>query len=169
MSMGNMESNDDLFHLKKLFGDGIVGDNFQEKINDFFPAIIYVYDTSEKKLRFINKKVTDVLGFTFEEISDWSDGIQQLVFKDDQERVQEELTKFYGLEDDKSHLYECRLNDKQGDWRYFRTRGTVLRRNEKGEAGSLLFIAEDITDHFKSTQEIAQLKQVQLETEQLLG
>ncbi|MET0244803.1 MAG: PAS domain-containing protein, partial [Flavitalea sp.] len=167
--MGNMENNDDLFHLKKLFGDGIVGDNFQEKINDFFPAIIYVYDTSEKKLRFINKKITDVLGFTFDEISGWNDGIQQLVFKDDQELVQEELAKFHGLEDDKSHLYECRLNDKQGDWRYFRTRGTVLRRNDKGEAGSLLFIAEDITDQFKSTQEIAQLKQVQLETEQLLG
>lgn len=166
----NPESNkDDLFHLKKLFesGDGV--DELQQKITDFFPAIVYVYDADNKKLRYINKRVTDVLGYTYEDISLWDDGILNLVFKDDLEQVKKEVEKFYELEDDMSHLYECRLNDKQGDWRYFRTRGTVLKRNEKGKAGSLLFIAEDITEQFKSSEEISQLKQLQKETESLLG
>jgi PAS domain S-box-containing protein len=167
--MQTTENNDDLFHLKRLFGDGLVTDDFQQRINDFFPAIVYVYDAEKRKLRYINKKITDVLGYTFEDINTWDDGILQLVFKEDQEKVKEEIEKFYELEDEKSHLYECRLNDKQGDWRYFRTRGTVLRRNEHGQAGSLLFIAEDITEQFKSSEEIRQLKQLQLETENLLG
>jgi PAS domain S-box-containing protein len=167
--MAKTENNGDLFHLKRLFGDGIEEDDFQQRINDFFPAIVYVYDTEQQKLRYINKKVTDVLGYTYEDISTWDNGILQLVFKEDQERVKEEIQKFYELEDESSHLYECRLNDKQGDWRYFRTRGTVLRRNEHGKPGSLLFIAEDITEQFKSTEEIQQLKQLQLETENLLG
>jgi PAS domain S-box-containing protein len=167
--MQKTENNEDLFHLKRLFGDGIVEDDFQQRINDFFPAIVYVYDAEQKKLRYINKKVTDVLGYTYEDISTWDNGILQLVFKEDQDRVKEEIQKFYDLEDESSHLYECRLNDKQGDWRYFRTRGTVLRRNEQGKPGSLLFIAEDITEQFKSSEEIQQLKQLQLETENLLG
>jgi PAS domain S-box-containing protein len=167
--MQKMENNEDLFHLKRLLGDGIVGNDFQERVNDFFPAIVYVYDAEKKQLRYINKKVTDVLGYTFEEISTWDDALLQMVFKDDQEKFKSEIEKFYSLEDESSHLYECRLNDKQGDFRYFRTRGTVLRRNEQGKAGSLLFIAEDITDQFKSTEEIRQLKQLQVETESLLG
>ncbi|HTF27660.1 MAG TPA: PAS domain-containing protein [Flavitalea sp.] len=167
--MQKVENNDDLFHLKRLFAEGNVENEFQQKINDFFPAIVYVYDTEQKKLRYINKKITDVLGYTYDDISGWDDALLQLVFKEDQERVKAEIQKFYDLEDEKTHLYECRLNDKQGDWRYFRTRGTVLRRNEKGQAGSLLFIAEDITEQFKSSEEIAQLKQLQLETENLLG
>ena len=169
MRMQKVENNDDLFHLKRLFAEGNVENEFQQKINDFFPAIVYVYDTEQKKLRYINKKITDVLGYTYDDISGWDDALLQLVFKEDQERVKAEIQKFYDLEDEKTHLYECRLNDKQGDWRYFRTRGTVLRRNEKGQAGSLLFIAEDITEQFKSSEEIAQLKQLQLETENLLG
>jgi len=167
--MQKLENNDDLFHLKRLFSDGLVADDYQQRFNDFFPAIVYVYDAEQKKLRYINKKVTDVLGYTYEDINTWDDGILQLVFKEDQERVQEEIKKFYELEDENSHLYECRLNDKQGDWRYFRTRGTVLRRNDAGKPGSLLFIAEDITEQYKSSQEIVQLKQLQLETESLLG
>ncbi|RYY23140.1 MAG: PAS domain S-box protein [Chitinophagaceae bacterium] len=167
--MERTENNEDLFHLKRLFGEGIVEDDFQQRINDFFPAIVYVYDADQQKLRYINKKVTDVLGYTYEDITTWNNGILQLVFEEDQERVKEEIQKFYDLEDNSSHLYECRLNDKQGDWRYFRTRGTVLRRNEHGKAGSLLFIAEDITEQFKSSEEIKQLKQLQLETENLLG
>ncbi|MHA4845341.1 PAS domain-containing sensor histidine kinase [Flavitalea antarctica] len=167
--MQQTEKNEDLFHLKRLFGDGLVEDDFQQKINDFFPAIVYVYDVENQKLRYINKKVTDVLGYTYEDISTWDNGILQLVFEEDKERVKEEIKKFNELEDESSHLYECRLNDKQGDWRYFRTRGTILGRNEQGKPGSLLFIAEDITEQFKSSEEIKQLKQLQLETENLLG
>ena len=167
--MQQTANNDDLFQLKRLIGEGADSDQFQQKLNDFFPAIVYVYDAEQKKLRYINKKITDVLGYTFEEISGWDDGLLQLVFKEDQERVKEEIQKFYELEGDNSHLYECRLNNKQGDWRYFRTRGTVLRRNESGQPGSMLFVAEDITEHIKSSEEIAQLRQLQHETESLLG
>ncbi len=167
--MQTTATNDDLFRLKRLIGEEADSDEFQQKLNDFFPAIVYVYDVEQKKLRYINKKITDVLGYSFEEVSEWDDGLLQLVFKEDQDRVKEELKKFYSLEGDSSHLYECRLNNKQGEWRYFRTRGTVLRRNESGQPGSMLFVAEDITENIKSTEEIHQLRQLQHETESLLG
>jgi hypothetical protein len=32
--MQKAENNEDLFHLKRLFGDGIVEDDFQQRIND---------------------------------------------------------------------------------------------------------------------------------------
>ncbi|RYY31489.1 MAG: PAS domain S-box protein [Chitinophagaceae bacterium] len=167
--MQNTANNDDLFQLKRLIGEVADGDEFQQKINDFLPAIVYVYDAEQKKLRYINKKITDVLGYTFEEVSAWDDGLLKLVFSEDLERVKEEIDKFYLLEGDSTHLYECRLNSKQGEWRYFRTRGTVLRRSESGKPGSMLFVAEDITENIRSTEEIRQLRQLQHETESLLG
>ena len=47
-----------LHHLKGLFESH--DENFQEGIYDFFPGIIYVYDTHTKKLNYVNKKITDV-------------------------------------------------------------------------------------------------------------
>lgn len=168
--MASQESNkDDLFHLKNLFAAADGAQEFQERLTDFFPAIVYIYDADKKKLRYINKQVTELLGYSYTDVDTWKDGVMDLVFKEDLEQVKLEVEKFYELSDDKSHLYECRLNGKQGDWRYFRTRGTVLKRGDNGKASSILFIAEDITDQFKSTEEIKQLKQLRKETEHLLG
>ncbi|MGI8951561.1 MAG: sensor histidine kinase [Chitinophagaceae bacterium] len=142
--MDNLQT-DILFdhQLKLLFEDGENRDDFQEKLTDFFPAIIYVYDADKNKLRYINKKITDLLGYEFDEIKSWNSDLMKMVFTEDIDLVKKELKKFYDLKDDESHFYQSRLNHKKGDWKYFKTFGTILRRNENGKAASMLFIAQE--------------------------
>src|SRR5688572_2424400 len=121
-----IESQDNVASFRSLFESGESSEAFQKKIADFFPAIIYVYDARQKKLRFINKQLTNLLGYAYSDIQNWDD----LVFKDDVHLVQEELKKLITLTDDDTHCYHCRLNHKEGQWRYFWTQGTILRRNE---------------------------------------
>ncbi|MFT3825411.1 MAG: PAS domain-containing protein [Chitinophagaceae bacterium] len=155
-----------LARLKALFGGN--GEMMDEKIADFFPAIVYVYDTSAKKLRYINRQVTDVLGYTYEDIDSWDDNFMRLVFEDDKELVKLQFEKFHELEGDISDSYNCRLVKKQGDWRYFRTIGSVLKRNENGKPASVLFIAQDITDQLQTEQEAKAVKELFADTEEML-
>ncbi len=156
-----------LKQLKALF-ENEDGNNLYDKLTDFIPGIVYVYDTDKKKLRYVNKKVTEILGYSFDDINTWEDDWQQLIFNDDRELVTSELEKYSNLKDDESHAYQSRLNHKEGNWRYFRTQGTVLRRNADGKPDSLLFIAQDITDQQKTAEENKKLHEVMEETQLML-
>ncbi len=157
--------------MGKLFDDFRGGENdagFEEKLKGLLPSLVYVYDISRGKLNYVNRAITDLLGYNLEEISQWDDGFSKLVFKEDVELVKKELERFASLKDDEVHTYNCRLNHKGGQWRYFRTRGTILRRNSEGKADSLLFIAEDISESVEFAEEIAAKKQLIEETEKML-
>src|SRR5215204_386676 len=154
--------------LKSLFESGENSEGFQQTIADFFPAIIYVYDPEKKRLRFINKRVTDFLGYSYEEIEQFDNDFMKFVFRDDVSLVQKELAKFSSLHDDETYSYDSRFIHKQGDWKYFRTQGTVLRRNESGNPASLLFIAQDITDQLQTEEDAKASKDLLAETETLL-
>lgn len=153
--------------LKALF-ENEDGNNLYDKLSDFIPGIVYVYDTGKKKLRYVNKKVTEILGYSFDDINMWEDDWQELIFNDDKELVTTELQKYLDLKDNESHAYQSRLNHKEGNWRYFRTQGTVLRRNTDGKPESLLFIAQDITDQHKISEENKKLHEVMEDTQLML-
>jgi len=159
---------DQINYLKLLFESGQNSESFSEKLNDFFPGLIYVYDLDNRKLRYINKGLTDILGFSYDELKDSEDVWMNLVFKEDVDLVKKELDKFYSIKDNESLAYDCRLNHKAGNWRYFKTLGTVLRRDEAGKPLSALFIANDITDQLKTEEEAKAAAELFRETEELL-
>jgi PAS domain S-box-containing protein len=165
--MDNTDNND-IFRMKLLFDSGENTDSFQRRLTDFFPAIVYVYDSGNKRIQYINKKVTEVLGYSYEDIKSWNDDVFNLIFKDDVEQVKKELDKYESLKDEDDYSFNCRLNHKKGDWRYFRTQGTILRRDESGKPSSLLFIAQDITDNFELTEKNRKLEELFSETQEML-
>lgn len=155
-------------YLKHLFDSGENTSSFNEKIGDFFPGLIYVYDVDGAKVKYINRKLTDILGYSYDDFKASDESLFHLVFKEDVERVKEELEKFVSLKDNESYSYDSRLNRKEGSWRYFKTYGTVLRRKDDGKAASILFLAQDITDEIKSEEEVKATKELFEETEHLL-
>jgi len=162
--MNNAENSPSVNLFTTFFGGDAAGIEAQQKINDLVPAIIYIYDATTKKLSYANKRLSDMLGYQHSEINSWD----TLVFKDDVAAVTKELEKLYTLKENETHTYKSRLNHKKGDWRYFRTTGSVLKRNEKGEAAALLFIAEDITGTLETEDEVQVKKTLIKETEELL-
>lgn len=154
--------------LKLLFHIWNSGDDLSGKITDLFPAIIYVYDADTKRLKYINRKITEVLGYTYDDIASFDDDLTNIVFKEDLPLVRSELEKFYALHDEESHSYNARLNHKQGTWKYFRTMGSVLSRNEAGKASSMLFIAQDITTEVESGNKFKRIEELFNDTQEIL-
>jgi PAS domain S-box-containing protein len=142
--------NQEINPLKLLFQSNNGNDGLPDKITDFFPAIVYVYDADTKKLKYINRKLTDLLGYSYNDLLTWDNDLMSIVHNEDLENVKKEIQKFTELQDDESYSYNSRLTHKTGSWKYFRTMGTVLKRDTTGHAASILFIAQDITEEVET-------------------
>jgi PAS domain S-box-containing protein len=160
--------NQEINPLKLLFQSNSGNDGFPDKITDFFPAIVYVYDADTKKLKYINRKLTDLLGYSYNDVFTWDNDFMNIVHKDDLENVKKEVQKFYALLDDESYSYNSRLTHKTGNWKYFRTMGTVLNRDPTGHAASILFIAQDITEEVETGNQFKRIDELFNDTQELL-
>jgi len=160
--------NQEINPLKLLFQSNSENDGLPDKITDFFPAIVYIYDADTRKLKYINRKVTDLLGYTPDDMHTWDNDLMSIVHKDDLENVKKELQKFYALQDNESYSYNSRLTDKTGTWKHFRTMGTILNRDPKGGAVSLLFVAQDITSEVETGTQFKRIDELFNDTQELL-
>ncbi|HWB28668.1 MAG TPA: PAS domain-containing protein [Chitinophagaceae bacterium] len=151
-----------------FFGNAEAGAELQEKINELIPSIVYVYNRETNHLWYLDGKITRTLGYSPGEISTWHHYLSILVYNEDSNFVAGELTKFYSLQHGESHSYKSRIKHKNGYLKYFKTTGSILNRNDKGEAETLLFLAEDITATVEAEKEITAKKQLIGETEELL-
>jgi PAS domain S-box-containing protein len=142
--------NQEINPLKLLFQSYGDNDGLPDKITDFFPAIVYIHDANTGKLKYINRKITDLLGYSLADVLAWGNDLMRIVHKDDQDHVNRELQHFYTLQDNESYSYNARLTDKSGTWKHFRTMGTVLNRDARGRVASILFIAQDITSELEN-------------------
>jgi PAS domain S-box-containing protein len=154
-------------HFKLLFEES-GNENLYEKITDFFPAIIYVYDAANEKIGYVNKQLKEVLGYSYEDVKEWDGDMMKMVFKDDVDSVKKELSKYSELEDESSHSFNCRFNHKAGNSHHFQVKGTVLRRDEKGKPSSLLFVAQDVSSEKMSENEARAAKKLIRDSEELL-
>jgi PAS domain S-box-containing protein len=142
-------------------------EGLQDKIMDFFPGIIYIYDLIHKRLTYINRKITELLGYSYNDVLGWGSDLMKIVYKDDVELVTKEWQKFYTLEDGECLTYNARLNHNAGTCRHFRTTGTVLDR-EKGHVSSVLFVAQDITEEVETGSKFKRIEEQFNDTQEVL-
>jgi PAS domain S-box-containing protein len=153
--------------LRELLASGESNEELVKQITNLFPALIYVYDTDRGKIRYINRKITDILGYSWEDVATWKEDLSQLVYQEDLPAVLEELKKLNS--DAPEHCFQCRLSHKEQTFRIFKTVGTVLRRNANGAPASLLLLSQDITEQIKLEEERSAARQLIDDTEQMLG
>ena len=162
----------ELAFIQKMFVTNESPDLLKESFADFIPALLYIYDPRNEKIKFINKKATEILGYTAEEIMGWNNDLWSMVFEEDWGIVRAELLNFTKLNDGSSRFYYCRYNHKTSKWRHFLTQGMILERDEKGLPSSLLFVAQDMTDeieHEKTFKDLSEYKQAMLDKEKFLS
>ena len=120
-----------------------------ELIYDYFPGIVYVYDTETGQLSYVSKRISDLLGYAPGDIKSWT----QMVSQDDAHLVQKELENF-SLRSEETRSFQCRYTHKNDSFRYFRTQGSVLKRDDAGKPLSILFFAQDVTEQLQSVAEL---------------
>lgn len=155
-------------HLKQhsVSEEGV--DAVRDKLSDLFPAIIYLYDTEQKSVRFLNRKLSDLLGYSIEDADKLPDSLYHYVVEDDANLVKEALEKFADLPENGSHSFDARLHHKEGSWRYFRTTGQVVKKTVDNKPLILLCIAEEISESNRNQEDLGAIHELMEGTESLL-
>ena len=120
---------------------------FIEAIAATTPNLLYVYDIVNKKNKYVNRKLTTLLGFSEEEIERIeSNFLQLLMHPEDYGKTMDAFSKFSSTEEESIIEIECRFRNVRNEWRWFLSRNSVFKRTEEGAPTMIIGNAVDITE-----------------------
>lgn len=117
-----------------------------QQVTDTMPGILYVYDLSLQQNVYVNYQVSDLLGYTPEQVQML--GVQlflRLVHPDDVKTFPDHVRRFASLQDSEVLETEYRLRSASGEWRWFSGREIIFSRNPDGSPRQILGSAYDVT------------------------
>jgi PAS domain S-box-containing protein len=119
---------------------------FISHIAEASPTILYLFDLEQNRFLYLNKEVTEVLGYTPEEILSLGDKVYQYLHPEDTIKSPDTYVKYKHENAVTMHQFEGRIMNRAGEWKWLLTREVVFKRNEQGKAIQVLGSALDITD-----------------------
>jgi len=121
-------------------------EHFIQQIADASPTILYLYDVEMQRIAYINREIFFVLGYTPEEVVDMGSEIVRELYHPEDYRLlparKESARNFQQVES--MIQYECRMRNKQGEWRWLLVREIVFKSDEAGAVTQILGAALDI-------------------------
>jgi PAS domain S-box-containing protein len=121
--------------------------HFIQRLLETTSALVYIYDLVAQRLLYINPQLVELLGYTFQELEPMDgDGLLGLLHPDDVVPFRENFKRWCKAKDAQTFESEYRIRRKDGEWRWLRSRETVLERTPDGFPCQILGITQDITD-----------------------
>lgn len=113
-------------------------DNFIKHVVSETPDIIYVFDLVEQKNIFINREISDVLGYSNEElISMGTSFYQKVIHPQDIYKFKERNDTIINYKDEEVHRMEVRAINKENKWRWLEARSTPFKRSSDGKIAAV--------------------------------
>jgi PAS domain S-box-containing protein len=135
---------------------------FISHIAEASPTILYLFDLEQQRFLYLNKEVTEVLGYTPEEILSLGDKVYQYLHPEDMIKSEDNYVKYKHEGGITMHQMEGRIKSRAGEWKWLLTREIVFKRDENGKAIQVLGSALDITDRKEMERNLSK-KNIELE------
>lgn len=117
-----------------------------QKVLNFNPNGIYIYDLVEHRYDYANLKIVDFLGYTPEQVKAMgSELFVRTLHPDDVQTVAIHHARFANAPDNATFDVEYRMKHSSGEWRWLRNRDTLFTRTKEGTGKQILGSCEDIT------------------------
>ncbi len=121
--------------------------NLIQRIAGSSLGTLYIYDLVDQRILYINSQVTQILGYTQQEIQ--TTGLRSLLqrmYSEDFARLPTHYDRLNRVIDGEVVSFEFQYRHANGEWRWLRCHDTVLRRTTEGLAQRVLGFCEDITE-----------------------
>ena len=123
---------------------------FIQRIADTTPSILYIYDIEEHRNIYCNQAITHLLGYTTSEIQAMGDSLlRKVIHPDDLEKVKEHYEIICNKKPEENSedlfVFEYRMLDIHGKWKWFYSQETVFLCNADGTVKQTIGTASDIT------------------------
>lgn len=122
-------------------------ERFIKSLVDAAPSTVYLYDLREQRNLYANARSGATLGYAAEELQlVGQETLQQWVHPEDLPFVMCQLARLPSQADGDVLEFECRVQHRSKEWRWFLSRNVVFSRGEDGQPTQILGTALDITD-----------------------
>lgn len=133
---------------------------FIQQILETTPNLLYLYAVDAQRIRFINRRVSEMLGYAAHQVYEMEqEALQSLVHPSDlpllRSSIQELQQDFAG----QGVEVIFRVRHASGEWRWLQSRQTVFCRDDAGNLVQLLGTAQDITSRKQTQEALAQSEQ----------
>ncbi len=120
---------------------------FTQSIVETAPTVLYTFDLKTGSPTYLTSQAATFLGYSFEEVKDdQPQFLRSFMHPDDVKLVEKHFKKFSETTNGEVFEFEYRMRHKSGEWRWFRSRDRVFKRDDRGEPAEILGIALDITE-----------------------
>ncbi|MEG3858267.1 PAS domain S-box protein [Microcoleus sp. herbarium12] len=144
----------DIAAKKKAEADLQDSKRFGDRIAEASPNILYVYDLIEEKNIYANASISQIIGYTVEEIQAMGPLMSTLMHPEDAIKMPDYLQQVEtGTEGDIFEI-EYRVRHKDGSWRWIVSRDTVFAKTADGKLKQILGTGTDITESKQAEDEI---------------
>ncbi len=124
-----------------------VSQDLLQKIMDTSPNIIFLFDVINQKLRFVNYKAEDLIGYSEEELFSMDENIlEEIIPGINTESCNADIQKLLKADSDEVAECEFKIRTKNNEWKWLLVRGSLFEKDEEGKVHVIVGIAEDITD-----------------------
>jgi PAS domain S-box-containing protein len=128
---------------------------FTQQIAGASPNILYVYDLIEDKTVYANASITQILGYTVEEIQAMDrQMLATLMHPEDLSKMPNYLQQVEAGSEGDIFEIEYRVRHKNGSWRWIVSRDTVFAKTAKGKLKQILGTGIDISENKQVEDEI---------------
>ncbi|MCG8612551.1 MAG: EAL domain-containing protein [Pseudomonadales bacterium] len=130
-------------------------EGFWKHIVESVPDLVYVNDQEKKQIRYANREVGEMLGYSSNDIHDFDRGYwSQLVHPDDKQTMQQATHKAANLEPGEILETRFRMRHRNGQWRWMYFRNRVFEQTDAGGVKSYLGLGRDITAEYEAKRQI---------------
>ncbi|HEY8402107.1 MAG TPA: PAS domain S-box protein [Cytophagaceae bacterium] len=120
--------------------------HFVAQVVELNPDMLYVYDFTLDRLVYLNKAITNVLGFELEEFNaSWEEVCNNYVHPDDRDKLEFNREFFRLLKEGKSVEQEYRLRSREGEWRWIYSKIASFKWSKDKKPQQILGVSRDIT------------------------
>lgn len=116
-----------------------------QKIADATPQILYLHDLVEKRNIYVNRQITEILGYPPEAVQQMEGFPQPLIHPEDWPKLVENLKRLSQAKDGEIIEIEYRMRRANGEWCWLISRDTVFSRTTDNLPQLILGTATDIT------------------------
>lgn len=147
--------------------DFIAAPQFIDRLGDSLPGLVYVYDLVEHRNVYANRSMTDLLGYTAEQVRTFGASIlEAIIAPEDLPRVIAHHGRMPEVADGQVVEIEYRVRAADDSWRWLHSWESVLTRTAEGAPELLFGIAHDVTERVRTESDLLESQRLLAESEQ---
>jgi len=154
--LGSIFLKDDVIEIDSVPAEN---EHFIEQLTRTIPDILYVYDFDDRRIVYLNRQASVVLGYEEWEMRDVGESrLEELIHPVDYAKRFRWFAKCNNLSGDEVFEHQYRVRHSSGEWRWLRSREVVFKRNSSGQVSQVLAVAHDITERKQIQRELIESK-----------